>query len=96
MHAPTISDILRYAAILIIIIVVGLFAGYLGSATLASGTDYLHVFQVVGTAAFLAYSGAVWQEVIWMGSKPTNALKAIADGLLYGLLTGGVFGWLWP
>lgn len=77
-------------------VVVGLFAGYVGSATLAPGTDYLHVFQVVGTAAFLAYSGAIWQEVIWMGAKPWSAVKSIVDGLVYALLTAGVFGWLWP
>ena len=77
-------------------VVVSLFAGYLGSATLAPGTHYLHVFQVVGTAAFLGYSGAVWQEVIWWGGRPSSALKSIVDGLIYGLLTAGVFGWLWP
>lgn len=77
-------------------IVVGLFAGYMGSATLAPGTHYLAVFQVVGTAAFLAYSGSVWQEVIWMGARPLSAAKSIIDGLIYGMLTAGVFGWLWP
>jgi len=77
-------------------VVMGLFAGYVGSATLAAGTDYLHVFQVVGAAAFLGYSGSIWQEVIWMGGRPSSALKSIIDGLIYGLLTAGVFGWLWP
>jgi hypothetical protein len=23
-------------------------------------------------------------------------VKNVVDGLVYGLLTGGVFGWLWP
>jgi len=23
-------------------------------------------------------------------------LKEVVDGLVYGLLTGGTFGWLWP
>jgi len=77
-------------------VVVGLFAGYLGAATLGPGTEYLRVFQVVGTAAFLAYAGAIWHDVIWFGARPANALRSIVDGLLYGLLTAGVFGWLWP
>jgi hypothetical protein len=77
-------------------VIVGLFAGYVGSATLAAGTHYLHVFQVVGTAAFLAYAGGTWQDVIWWGMKPSVAIKHMADGLIYGLLTAGVFGWLWP
>jgi hypothetical protein len=77
-------------------VVIGLFAGYVGSATLAAGTDYLNVFQVVGTAAILGYAGGAWQAVIWAGRKPMSALKDLADGVIYGLLTAGVFGWLWP
>ena len=77
-------------------VVISLFAGYLGAATLGTGTNYLQVFQVVGAAAFLGYSGSIWQEVIWWGAQPTSALKSIADGLIYALLTAGVFGWLWP
>lgn len=75
---------------------VSLFAGYLGAATLGPGADYLAVFRVVGTAAFLAYAGSIWQEVIWFSAPVSNALKSIADGLIYALLTAGVFGWLWP
>jgi len=77
-------------------LVIGLFAGYVGAATLAPGTEYLRVFQVVGTAAFLGYAGGAWQAAIWWGKAPTAALKDMLDGLLYGLLTAGVFGWLWP
>jgi hypothetical protein len=33
---------------------------------------------------------------IWMGKPWSVALKEMGDGLLYGLLTGGAFGWLWP
>ena len=25
-----------------------------------------------------------------------SAAKDLADGFIYGLLTGGAFGWLWP
>ncbi|NKB87742.1 MAG: hypothetical protein GKS06_05935 [Acidobacteria bacterium] len=77
-------------------VVVNLVAGYMAAATLAPGTDYLSVFQIVGTAAFLGYAGGVWQEVIWWGAAPSAAIKSIADGLIYALLTAGVFGWLWP
>jgi len=77
-------------------VVVSLLAGYVGAATLGPGTAYAGVFQVVGTAAFLAYAGATWQNVIWAGARPASAFKSILDGLLYGLVTAGVFGWLWP
>lgn len=77
-------------------VVVSLFAGYLGGATLGPGADYLAVFRVVGTAAFLAYAGSMWQEVIWFAAPVGNTIKSIVDGLVYALLTAGVFGWLWP
>jgi hypothetical protein len=80
----------------IYMLVVSLFAGYVASATLPTGTPYLKVFQVVGTVAFVSYAAARTQSVIWQGEPWTVAIKEMIDGLIYGLLTAGVFGWLWP
>ena len=33
---------------------------------------------------------------IWMGKPWSVAWKEVFDGLLYGLVTAGAFGWLWP
>jgi hypothetical protein len=78
------------------LLIVSLFAGYVGSAMLPPGTPYLKVFQVVGTAGFLGYAGARAQSAIWQGYPWAVAIKDIIDGLIYGLVTAGVFGWLWP
>jgi hypothetical protein len=75
---------------------VSLFAAYLASRTLAPGAEYLRVSQVTSTVAFLGYCMSHWSDVIWFKRQWTTALKASFDGVLYGLLTGGVFGWLWP
>ena len=77
-------------------LVVGVFAGYLASRTLAPGTHYLQVFRVVGCASFMAYSLAYFSDAIWKMKPWSMALKHVFDGLVYGLLTAGVFGWLWP
>lgn len=77
-------------------VLVSLFAGYIASRTLAPGTDYRAVFRLVGTVAFMGYSLALLQNSIWFMRKWSATVKAMADGLLYGLLTGGTFGWLWP
>ena len=77
-------------------VAVSLIAGYAGAITLGAGVAYMTVFRVVSTAAFLGYAGAIWQDVIWSGARPAKAMRAIADGLIYALLTAGVFGWLWP
>ncbi len=69
---------------------------YLTGRTLAPGTAYLAVFRVAGTAAFLGYAGAVATDSIWKGQSWSTTFKFIFDGLVFGALTGGVFGWLWP
>lgn len=75
---------------------VGLFAGYVGSATLPAGVDYLKVFQVVGATAILGYSAAHVSQSIWKGQPWPATAKHVFDGVIYGLLTAGTFGWLWP
>jgi hypothetical protein len=77
-------------------LVVGVFAGYVAGRALPPGTSYLQVFRFVGTVAFLGYALALWQMSIWYRRAWTTTLKATVDGLAYGLLTAGTFGWLWP
>jgi len=72
------------------------FVAYVGSRVLPVGTEYLRVFQVVGTVAFLAYAGGTLPGAIWMGKPWSIAAKEVLDGLIYGLVTAGAFGWLWP
>ena len=77
-------------------LVVSLFAGYVAGATLLPGADYLRVFQIAGCVAFTGYALGLAQASIWSGKNWGTTLRGMADGLLYGLLTGGTFGWLWP
>lgn len=77
-------------------VVVSLFAGYIAGRAVAPGTDYLHVFRFAGCTAFVGYSLGLPQNSIWWGRKWSTTIKSMIDGLLYGLLTAGVFGWLWP
>jgi hypothetical protein len=77
-------------------VVIGIFVAYLTGRTLGAGTDYLQVFRVAGTAAFLGYALAQVQDLIWKGQTWGVTFKHVFDGLIYGLLTAGTFGWLWP
>jgi len=77
-------------------LVVAFFVAYLASRTRPLGSDYLEVFRVVGTVAFLAYAGALIYPAIWMNRPWRVAAKDAMDALVYALLTAGVFGWLWP
>ena len=77
-------------------VAVGVFAGYLTSRALPAGAPYLEVFRFTGTIAFAGYALALWENTIWYRRAWTTTLKANIDGLIYALLTGGAFGWLWP
>ncbi len=77
-------------------IVVGIFAAYVAGRALPMSAHYLAVFRFAGVTAFLAYSAALWQASIWYGRPWMNVVKSTVDGLIYALLTAGVFGWLWP
>jgi hypothetical protein len=77
-------------------LVVGVFAGYVACATLPAGTAYLKVFRITGTVAFAGYALALWQATIWYRRSLGTTIRSTIDGLLYGLLTAGMFGWLWP
>lgn len=77
-------------------LVVGIFVAYLTSHAVARGEDYLAVFRFAGTAAFMGYALAVIPGAIWKGEPWSFVAKNVLDGLLYGLVTGGAFGAMWP
>ena len=77
-------------------VVVEIFAAYIAGRALSTGAPYLHAFRFAGATAFVGYSLALWQMSIWYRRAWTTTIKATVDGLIYALLTGGVFGWLWP
>lgn len=77
-------------------LIIGLFVAYLTGHTVAPGAQYLAVFRVAGTAAFLAYGVGQLSNGIWKGQTWSMTLKEVFDGLVFGLLTAGTFGWLWP
>lgn len=77
-------------------LVSGVFVAYVASFTVDAGSDYLRVFRVAGTVAFCIYALGEPVQSIWRGQPWSNTLRSVFDGLVYALLTGGVFGWLWP
>jgi hypothetical protein len=77
-------------------LVIGFFVAYLTAHTVPNGAPYPAVFRVAGTAAFLAYGLGQLSNAIWKGQTWSATIKEVIDGLVYGLLTGGTFGWLWP
>ena len=75
---------------------VALFAGYMTSRAVGTGTDQTVVFKFVSAIAFAAYTVGLWQMSIWYRRSWVVTLKNTIDGLIYGCLTAAVFAWLWP
>jgi hypothetical protein len=77
-------------------VLVGIVTAYVTGRTFGPGVDYLAIFRISGTVAFIAYSGAHPSASIWYRRSWSTTARFIVDGFLYGLLTAGTFGWLWP
>lgn len=79
-------------------LVVSIFAAYMTSRALAgdAAIEYLDVFRFAATTAFLGYGLAQVQESIWWGRSWNTTLRNLFDALVYALVTGGIFGWLFP
>jgi hypothetical protein len=77
-------------------VIVSLFAAYLAGQTIMSGASHQAVLVVTGIAAFLAYGIGQLTNGIWAGQPWSITLKHAFDGLIYSVLTAGVFVWLWP
>ena len=77
-------------------IVVGIFAAYIAGRALPMGAPYLSVFRFAGCTSFIGYTLAAWPASIWYHRSWATTIWNTIDGLIYGLLTAGVFGWLWP
>jgi hypothetical protein len=77
-------------------VVVSIFAAYICAHALLPGAPYRAVFRFAGLTSFIGYSMALWPMSIWYRRAWTSTIKATVDALIYGGLTAGTFGWLWP
>jgi hypothetical protein len=77
-------------------VIVGIFAAYIAGRALPPGAHYLEVFRFAGCTAFVGYSLALMQNSIWYNTSWSATFKSMFDGLIYALLTAGIFGLLWP
>lgn len=69
---------------------------YAAMLALAPGAEYMAVFRFTGTVAFLGYASSAIPDSIWKGQSWGTAAKYVFDGIVYGLVTAGALGWLWP
>jgi hypothetical protein len=69
---------------------------YVARHTLVYDAAALAILRVTGTVAFVGYGFGAFQESIWRGMPWSNTVRSVIDALVYALVTGLVFRWLWP
>lgn len=73
--------------------VIAFVIGYLASIGLQRGADFTKVVQFVSTAGLLAHVAANFPHVFWFRRKIS---MEVLDGVIYALVTGLIFAFLWP
>ena len=77
-------------------LVVSLLVAYVAWHALGAGAPYLSVFRMVGATSMMSYILATVPDSIWFGRPWRNFGMQVVDGILFGLFSAGIFGWLWP
>ena len=71
-------------------------AAYVTGSTHGTGAPYLDVFRMSAVVTFCCYVVGHWQNWIWWGKSTRFTVTNSLDGIIYALVTGATFGWLWP
>ena len=75
---------------------IGTITAYATGLAYGPGADYMQIFRMASTVAFIGYAGALPSFSIWYKRSWRTTLLGMLDGLIYGMLTAGTLGWLWP
>ena len=77
-------------------LVVSVLSALAACLVLAPGAHHHGVFHLIGLTSFAGYAMALWQMSIWYKRSYLTTLKGTVDGLVYALVTAGIFVWRWP
>ena len=77
-------------------LVVSFLCALLAVHVLKAGAEHHMVFYVLGLGALLCHGLGPIPSAIWWGQPWSSTLKHAVDGLIYAIITGLTFSWLWP
>ena len=86
----------KMAASFIVHLVVAILIAYLTRIALPGPAPFAKVFQIAATAGILAYSFSFNPNALWFGAYKRTIAATIFDGIVFGVVTGAIFGWRWP
>ncbi|MFO1054417.1 MAG: hypothetical protein U1F36_19525 [Planctomycetota bacterium] len=77
-------------------VLVGVFVAYIMGLQTKAGAEGMLVFRVSSAIAILGHAfwsvhTSIWKSIAW-----STTFRFLVDGVIYGLVTGALFAWLWP
>jgi hypothetical protein len=75
---------------------VSVIAAYIAFKTLTSESTFYQVCRVVSAIGFMSYGVGSITNGIWMGKPWSAVAKELLDAVIYAVIMGCVFAWLWP
>ncbi|QDU59129.1 hypothetical protein [Aeoliella mucimassa] len=81
------------ASTLTYFLVVAILTGYVASIAFAPGASRIDVFRLVFTVGVLCHAFSPLPFVFWF---PRKYVLEMVDGVVYALVTAGIFAGLWP
>lgn len=80
----------------IALLIIAVFVAYLATTALPRGSEFITVFRFAATAGVMSHCLGFICHAIWYQQKQSAFINDLLDGIAYGLLTGVIFGLLWP
>jgi len=71
-------------------------AACVAASSLGAGANAHRVFHVTALVSFIAYAAGSISDAIWKGLPWKSVFKDVLDALIFGLVSGAAFAWLWP
>ncbi len=69
---------------------------YISGMALGPGADYMNVFRVVATAGILGHCMGALAGSFFLGTPTRFIVTSFIDGVIFALITAGVFASMWP
>ena len=74
-------------------LITSIFIGYIPFVACPPGTEFMKVFRIAGTIGVLTHASSGVLNGIWFRKR---LVTDIIDGVVFGLLLGLIFAFLWP
>jgi hypothetical protein len=75
---------------------VSVIAAYIAFKTMTPESTFYQVCRVTSAIGFMSYGIGSVTQGIWMGKPWSAVAKELLDAIIYAVILGCVFAWLWP